>query len=134
MSTPQPTKCSSNFACTLPAKTKSKCKLTTGQLGYHSTNATISKLMLPPGTPFSLTTMVSPVPMAPTTMLACSIMTNDGLHMFYCWTHGLGFNSTHTNATCSNPTKGHCTTTTIKNMQSGNNTIMSNQSCAPPAK
>jgi len=64
-------------------------------------------------------------------MPAHAITTNDGLQMYYCWTHGLGFNQTHTSASCSNPTEEHCTTATVKNMQNGNNTIMSNRRHQP---
>jgi len=52
-----------------------------------------------------------------------TITTNDGLTMYYCWTHSLGFNRTHS-ATCSNPADGHCPNATVKSMQGGNNTIM----------
>jgi len=53
------------------------------------------------------------------------ITANDGTQVFYCWTHGLGFNKNHTSATCSKPADGHFQTATIKNMCGGNNTIMS---------
>jgi len=53
--------------------------------------------------------------------------------MYYCWMHSLGFNQTHTSASCSNLAEGHHTTTTVKNMQGGNNTIMSNH-CHQPEK
>jgi hypothetical protein len=38
---------------------------------------------------------------------------------FYCWSDGLGRNSTHTSATCSNPHPGHCTTATLANRLAG---------------
>jgi len=50
--------------------------------------------------------------------------------MYYCWTHGLGFNHNHMSATCSKPADGHNTSAMVKNMHGGNNTIMSNH-CHP---
>jgi len=111
-------------------------KLTTGQLGYHSANAAIvrhiSATQVPHVTPVPQV-MVPPavaaqVSLGPTIpMPACAITTDDGLQMYYCWMHGLGFNQTHTSTSCSNLAEGHCTTATVKNMQGGNNTIMSNR-------
>jgi len=63
-----------------------------------------------------------PVQPAPPT----AITTNNGISMYYCWTHGLGFNRTHTSATCSNLANGHCLNATVKNMPGSNNTIMLN--------
>jgi len=70
-----------------------------------------------------------PQPATPTIPPAPSgaITTNNGLNMYYCWTHGLGFNHTQTSSTCSNPAEGHCPNAMVKNMQGGNNTIMSHR-------
>jgi hypothetical protein len=38
---------------------------------------------------------------------------------FYCWSHGLSRNATHTSATCANPYPGHCKTATLANRQGG---------------
>jgi hypothetical protein len=38
---------------------------------------------------------------------------------FYCWSHGLSRNSTHTSATCAKPHPGHCKTATLANRQGG---------------
>jgi len=107
------------------------CKLTTRQVGFHSTNATISKA--------TKTTNIAsspPVPLAvsvpPATPTTVAVVTNDRLHMYYCWTHGLSFNCNHTSATCSKPAKGHNTSAIVKNMHGGNNTIMSNHCCPKP--
>jgi hypothetical protein len=43
--------------------------------------------------------------------------------MFYCWSHGLGFNEKHTSDTCTNKKAGHVDSSTADNMQGGNNTI-----------
>ena len=108
-------------------------KLTTSQLGFHSANVTTAVAQLnladtptehsanaaigtwpkPPPTPMSR------VPRTPTP----HVVTDDGVHMFYCWTHGLGFNPTHTSATCDKPAVGHCITATATNMQGGKNII-----------
>lgn len=46
-----------------------------------------------------------------------------GVHMYYCWSHGLGINKDHTSASCNFPKEGHITTATADNMQGGRNTI-----------
>ena len=43
--------------------------------------------------------------------------------LYYCWSHGLGFNKTHTSATCSNKSTGHRTKATIYNMMGGCNEV-----------
>jgi len=43
--------------------------------------------------------------------------------LFYCWSHGLGRNHTHTSKTCSNKSPGHRDDATLMNMQGGNNRI-----------
>jgi len=99
------------------AKNKERLrKLTVGPNVFHTAAAAMSTTtkQTPPPAPPS-----QPVPPA-------TITTNDGLTMYYCWTHGLGFNCTHTSAMCSNPANGHCPNATVKNLQGGNNTIMSN--------
>ena len=52
------------------------------------------------------------------------IQVNGGCNMYYCWTHGLGKNRSHTSTTCTNPDEGHQRTATADNMQGGNNRIM----------
>jgi len=47
----------------------------------------------------------------------------DSVKMFYCWTHGLGFSSSHTSATCNKKAKGHCVDATIKNRKGGSSRI-----------
>jgi len=96
----------------------------TSQTGFHSTNATTITAPKP------LPLLAPPTQPAPTT----AITTNDSLTMYYCWTHGLGFNCTHTSATCSNLAEGHCPNATVKNMQGGNNTIMMSHYHHPKVK
>jgi len=126
------------------------CKLTTTTSGFHSAN---TAAQVPPPPPPSDTAAAAPraptkvkptVPPMPYTAstpakpnpapvpATPAITTNDGLTMYYCWTHGLGLNRTHTSATCSNPADGHCSNATVKNMQGGNNTIMVNRRCPKP--
>ena len=90
---------------------------TTGTSGFHGANAATTPPVRPP---------VAPAAVPPPTPAGPAIA-NDGTQVFYCWTHGLGFNKNHTSATCSTPAAGHCQTATIKNMRGGNNTIMSNR-------
>ena len=59
----------------------------------------------------------------PTTTSASSAVLIDDVKMYYCWTHGLGFNPTHTSATCKYKKDGHCDTATVKDRQGGNNKI-----------
>jgi len=105
-------------------------KLTTSQAGFHSAHAAFIK------TP-TMPMVATPKPAGPTPNVPAQststrpIVTNDGLNMYYCWTHGLGFNRNHTSGTCSNPAEGHRTSATVKNMQNGNNTIMSNRRRLP---
>uniref|UniRef100_A0A7S2VD11 Uncharacterized protein n=1 Tax=Entomoneis paludosa TaxID=265537 RepID=A0A7S2VD11_9STRA len=50
--------------------------------------------------------------------------------MYYCYTHGLGFNPNHYSATCENKCEGHKDDATASNMMGGNNRIMPNRSGA----
>ena len=46
-----------------------------------------------------------------------------GHPMYYCWTHGLSSNSSHTSMTCQHRAEGHQETATITNMMGGCNLI-----------
>jgi len=97
-------------------------RLTTSQASFHSANAITmaAARSVPPPAPLTTVPAHSPV------------TANDGTQVFYCWTHGLGFNKNHTSATCSNLAKGHCQTATIRNMRGGNSNIMSSHHCPKP--
>jgi len=108
------------------------------QLGYHSTNITMAIAQLDLNSAPTAhstnaaigtnTTMLPvPVPRAPSGTL--HVIMDDGVHMFYCWTHGLGFNRMHTSTTCANAANGHCKTATTTNMQGGKNTIQAGGYC-----
>jgi hypothetical protein len=43
--------------------------------------------------------------------------------VYYCWTHGIGFNPNHTSTTCTYPHENHKTAATFRNMMGGNNMI-----------
>jgi hypothetical protein len=80
---------------------RGKQKTTSESVGFHSANATINNTTASTGTVGST------------------------VHDFYyCWSHGLGINSTHTSATCNTKRHGHQDTATLGNMMGGNNTII----------
>jgi hypothetical protein len=43
--------------------------------------------------------------------------------VYYCWTHGVGFNKEHSSGTCQSPQPGHRCEATITNMLGGNNYV-----------
>lgn len=47
----------------------------------------------------------------------------NGIEMFYCWSHGLGFNPKHTSCTCNTKKEGHRDDATIKSRKGGSNLI-----------
>jgi len=108
-------------------------KLTTSQLGFHNANiaTAVTQLNLADTlTEHSTNATISIQSSPPPTLMSCTprtltlhVVTDDGVHMFYCWTHGLGFNPTHTSATCDKPASGHCITATATSMQGGKNII-----------
>jgi hypothetical protein len=88
-------------------------KLTAKQAGFHGANAATNPIDRP-------TIPDKPPPTKPPT---AGVVVDD-TRMFYCWSHGLGWNPLHTSALCNNPTEGHQKTATINKMQGGCNTIM----------
>jgi len=105
-------------------------RLTTSQAGFHSANVTATDTTQAGFHSANATatdkTRAATPPAPPVTVTTPGLTTsNDGSQVFYCWTHGLGFNKNHTSATCSNPAEGHCQTATLRNMRGGNNNIMS---------
>jgi hypothetical protein len=50
----------------------------------------------------------------------------DGIKMYYCWSHGLGFNSNHTSCTCKTKKDGHRDNATIRSRKGGSNMIWEN--------
>jgi hypothetical protein len=50
----------------------------------------------------------------------------DGIKMYYCWSHGLGFNSNHTSCTCRTKKDGHHDDATIRSRKGSSNMIWEN--------
>jgi hypothetical protein len=50
----------------------------------------------------------------------------NGINMYYCWSHGLGFNSNHTSCTCKTKKDGHRDDATIRSRKGGSNMIWEN--------
>jgi hypothetical protein len=59
-----------------------------------------------------------------------NVATGPATH-YYCWTHGLGVNASHTSATCTKPAPGHNKAATLDDMKGGNNTIRRRQGKKP---
>ena len=91
-------------------------KLTAQSAGFHGANSAAGIVFDP---------LISPA--VPATAAAATgtptVTTNCNTKMYYCWTHGLGINNTHTSATCQHKGIGHKDTATVMHMQGGNNTI-----------
>jgi hypothetical protein len=50
----------------------------------------------------------------------------NGINMYYCWSHGLGFNSNHTSCTCKTKKDEHRDDATIRSRKGGSNMIWEN--------
>lgn len=118
---PEADKTFPNFVIHFNTENKERLrKLTLAQAGFHGAN----KATTSPSIPHQPTpTAVSPSPA--TTLRTPRVTPNDcDVKMYYCWTHGLGTNASHTSATCERKAEGHKDNATVINMQGGNNTIM----------
>jgi len=54
--------------------------------------------------------------------------------MYYCWTHGLGTNPSHTGTTCNNRADGHKEEANADNTMGGSNKIMTRNRMVTPRK
>ena len=54
-------------------------------------------------------------------MQSCAVI--DNVKMYYCYSHGLGYNKDHISSTCTNKKEGHKDDATMKNPQGGSNRI-----------
>jgi hypothetical protein len=90
-------------------------KLTAQTAGYIGAHAAIASHPPALPAPIAATTTPAPTPFQ---------ITTDGQQFFYCWSHGLGTNRSHTSATCNRPSPGHQLTATASHMLGGNNTIL----------
>ena len=86
------------------------CQLTARTAGYHTANHATNS---PPEEANATANGGTP-----------HIVTDNGVKMYYCWTHGLGKNPKHTSETCKNKAEGHKDKATADKMMGGNNTIM----------
>ena len=94
-------------------------KLTALTAGYHGAHAAIGAQ--PGAAPPIAAAAIAPAVAA---NLANPAAIVDGQQFYYCWTHGLGTNRSHTSATCNRPGPGHQATATARHMMGGNNTIL----------
>ena len=111
-----------NFKTHFNAENKERLrKLTAAQAGFHGANHVDPVASDPPSPP-----VTPPAPAANSTTVTPppQVITNDGIKMYYCWTHGLGTNPNHTSPTCQHKAEGHKDDATVSNMQGGSNTIM----------
>jgi hypothetical protein len=115
------------------------CKLTAKAAGYHGANAAINNSSdtvttltastnLSTGTPdetaYAATNNIQTNSQG-ANELPGNIQVNDSpTMMYYCWSHGLGTNQTHTSFKCTRKTQGHQDNATADNMMGGNNRIM----------
>lgn len=82
-------------------------ELTTAQAGFHKANAAQKE-----NTP-------------PADVKAAPVTKADGVvEVFYCWSHGLGFNKGHTSKSCNFPLPGHKHDANILDMMGGKAEIM----------
>jgi hypothetical protein len=85
-------------------------KLTAQAAGYHGAHAA---------------TTPTPTPSANAPNLFSARV--DNCTMYYCWSHGLGTNPTHTSLACRLKKPGHEDTATVRNRMGGSNIIMDNR-------
>jgi hypothetical protein len=84
--------------------------LTTQAAGYHTAAMAIGNTPTPTGAAFATSNKHNTKP-----------DTISGI--YYCWTHGVGFNKDHTSTSCQSPQSGHRSESTIINMMGGNNFV-----------
>jgi hypothetical protein len=89
-------------------------QLTAGAAGYHGAHSATPVLSLVPA---MAAASLSIPPAAP------FLANVQGVKLYYCWSHGLGTNSSHTSATCARKATGHIDNATVMTMQGGNDKI-----------
>ena len=93
-------------------------RMTAKSAGYHGAHRATAV------TPATASSNNGTAPLTrPETVQQPFVETNNGVKMYYCWSHGLGKNAAHTSATCSNKKYGHVETATADKMQGGNSQI-----------
>jgi len=93
-------------------------QLTTKQAGYHGANSAIASTTDQP----TVSSLSNDEANSATTT-SSQVVYVGNVRMYYCWTHGLGMNPSHTSATCNNKAEGHVDNATVDNMQNGCNLI-----------
>jgi hypothetical protein len=88
-------------------------KLTAQAAGYHGTHAATPLATPPVNAPAASANAPNPYSARA-----------DGCTLYYCWSHGLGTNRSHTSLTCCFKKSGHEDTATICNHMGGCNIIM----------
>ena len=112
-----------NFRSHFTEENRRRVKRTTAaQAGFHGANLARLSLNNDPSPPKASNTSDESANAAKRNK-SHAITTNDGVTMYYCWTHGLSTNKEHTSATCQNKAPGHCNDATVTNMQGGCNII-----------
>lgn len=91
-----------------------KNDVTAATAGFHGANA---------ATIDGISGITDQLAAASITSSATNVSVGD-TKMFYCWTHGLGFNPAHTGTSCMRRDDGHKEEATVKNMMGGCNLIM----------
>jgi hypothetical protein len=106
-------------------------KLTAQAAGFHGAHATTLETPAAPTIERANAVTDQPSPTPPRTP-ARNARTTDGTTIYYCWTHGLHFNSRHTSATCEHKADGHNDAATLTNMLGGNNRFQRPRERRPP--
>ena len=88
-------------------------KITAARAGFHEANAMRNRNP-PPATP-----PPAPAPPPPPPPTVGPAATAGAVNLYYCHTHGLTPNSSHTSATCNRPADGHKSDATFTNLKGG---------------
>jgi len=95
-------------------------QLTAGAAGYHGAHAaTPIDPLVPALAAATIGTTIGTTPHGAVPFLADV----QGVKLYYCWSHGLGTNNSHTSATCTRKATGHVDNSTVLTMQGGSNKI-----------
>ena len=95
------------------------------QAGYHATDSRLAPPAISPAPPSLAAAAIVPLPPG-------AISDGAGNTWYYCWTHGLGQNASHTSATCENRGAGHRVDATLAKSFQGSRVILGGTGRAPP--
>ena len=91
------------------------------EAGYRTANA-----VAPPTDPSTIQALIDGAVARALAAQANGSPTSNAINaesLYYCWTHGLGRDTSHTSSTCNSRAEGHQATATADNMMGGNNQI-----------